>query len=171
MPTPGVERDLDEGAVLALDNIALELPLAGVGSRALAGAIDYFALSLLAVVLLLAVGLLLGLALDASPWVVLGALALLAFASHWGYFAGFEIGMGGRIVEDVVVLEIVAQDRRPPRRDRRQQVGWDVDELRRRRAQRRHQEGQPQRLSPRDEPTHDTARHSMTPAVGLDALA
>ena len=111
MRSPGVEPDLDEGAVLALDSIALELPLAGLGSRVLAGAIDYFVLTLATVVLLLVVGVGLAAAFEASGWVIVAVLVLLSFALHWGYFAGFEIAARGRTPGKMAVgLRVVGRE-------------------------------------------------------------
>ena len=49
----GAVADLDRESILALDNIRLDLPVAGVGSRCLAGLIDGFAVALLLVLWLL----------------------------------------------------------------------------------------------------------------------
>jgi uncharacterized RDD family membrane protein YckC len=107
----GVEARLEDGAVLALDNIALELPLAGVGSRVLAGAIDYFLLSFLFVALLVAAGAGLAAAFDLPWWAILVITVLLAFAVHWGYFAGFEIGSRGRTLGKMAVgLRVVGRE-------------------------------------------------------------
>ena len=85
--------DLDRESILALDNIRVELPVAGVGSRCLAGLIDAFA-----VAVLLLLWLLLCWALRASVrggWGLAAATAGV-FVIEWGYFAGMEIATGGR---------------------------------------------------------------------------
>ncbi len=82
-------------AILGIDNVRLELPIAGLGSRTLAASIDHFLLLLLqtlwlatGVVLLTQVGL-------STGWLV-GILVLGIFVLQWGYFAAFEIVLGGQ---------------------------------------------------------------------------
>jgi len=80
--------------VLGIDNIPLDLPVAGLGSRVLAALIDYLAVALLATLLgfaSLGVG-------AASGRPGLGWLLFAAgfFLLQWGYFAAFEIALGGR---------------------------------------------------------------------------
>jgi uncharacterized RDD family membrane protein YckC len=80
-------------SILGLDNIRLDLPVAGLGSRTLAAFLDYLGMGALAALWIL-LSLLMG-ALLTSGWVpvfLLGGLFLI----HWGYFAGLEIAMGGR---------------------------------------------------------------------------
>jgi uncharacterized RDD family membrane protein YckC len=97
-------RTIDEGeaaglgpeAVLAIDNIALDLPIAGLGSRALAATIDYALMGLLLmVVVLVTLGVLVTALQLAAGWVV-AILLVLVFAVNWGYFAGFEVATRGR---------------------------------------------------------------------------
>lgn len=82
-------------SILGLDNIRLDLPLAGIGSRSLAVFLDYLILAF--------VGLLwffLSLALAStlsSTWAYVFLLAG-GFLLNWGYFAGLEIATGGRTV-------------------------------------------------------------------------
>jgi uncharacterized RDD family membrane protein YckC len=82
-------------AILALDNIALDLPIAGLGSRALAATIDYAIMGLLLVMAMLTVGVVVGTLEVAAGWVV-AAFLVVAFAVNWGYFAGFELATRGR---------------------------------------------------------------------------
>ena len=85
--------DIRRESILGLDNIRLDLPVAGLGSRTLAAFLDYLGMGALAalwVVLSLLVG-----ALLAPGWVAVFLLGGL-FLIHWGYFAGLEIAMGGR---------------------------------------------------------------------------
>lgn len=80
--------------VLGIDNIPLDLPVAGLGSRTLAGIVDYLAVgaaSAVVVFLALAIG---GAADSGSAAVAIGVVAI--FLLHWGYFAAFEIALGGR---------------------------------------------------------------------------
>jgi len=89
----------NEGRVYGLDNVALDLPLAGVGSRVLAGFLDYLLVGVLATIWLIGAFALAAVLARARPWA--GALtfasALLGlFLIEYGYFAGFEIATGGR---------------------------------------------------------------------------
>jgi uncharacterized RDD family membrane protein YckC len=85
--------DIGRESILGLDNIRLDLPVAGLGSRSLAAFLDYVVLAALAVLWVLLTAFLLGmLAPSWLPVFLLGGLFLL----DWGYFAGSEIGMGGR---------------------------------------------------------------------------
>lgn len=96
------------GSVLGLDNIRLELPVAGVGSRLLAAAVDSL------IVLLATVG-----------WALIAFLALPAGLGDWrwvifvlgfflldqGYFAVSEIVTRGRTLGKTAVgLRVVARD-------------------------------------------------------------
>lgn len=84
-----------EESILGLDNVQLDLPIAGVGTRVLAGFVDYllvFALSTawFAASLWAAFGLSLG-----STWgFVLVVVGL--FVIQYGYFAGSEVAMRGQ---------------------------------------------------------------------------
>ena len=77
------------GTVLGIDNIPLDLPVAGLGSRVLAALIDYLAVALL--------GALLGFAAlgvgTATGRAGLGWLLFAAgfFLLQWGYFAARSI--------------------------------------------------------------------------------
>lgn len=85
--------ELKHETILGIDNIPLELPIAGIGSRALAAALDYMILG----VALSAVMLTLLSAIPNDSFGLGLALASLAvFLLQWGYFAAFEIGLGGR---------------------------------------------------------------------------
>lgn len=90
------EDDLrDDQAVLGLDNIALDLPLAGIGSRVMAVLIDYLLLSVLFLVVILGGGLALSFA--DLPWGLDLAILLLAvFTINWGYFIAFELLWSGQ---------------------------------------------------------------------------
>jgi uncharacterized RDD family membrane protein YckC len=85
--------DLDRESILGLDNIRLALPVAGVGSRTLAAALDYLCLGVLVLLWALLCAFLL------IPIMHTWAIAILLFGVfllEWGYFAGFEIATGGR---------------------------------------------------------------------------
>ncbi len=85
--------DIRRESILGLDNIRLDLPVAGLGSRTLAAFLDYLGLAALAALWIL-LSLLLGSLLPPGwvPVFLLGGLFLI----HWGYFVGLEIAMGGR---------------------------------------------------------------------------
>jgi uncharacterized RDD family membrane protein YckC len=85
--------DLGHESILGLDNIRLELPVAGVGSRSLAASLDYLILGALMVLWALFSVFAIG-ALSRD----LGAIFFIVgwFVLEWSYFAGFEIGTGGR---------------------------------------------------------------------------
>ncbi|HEX4953942.1 MAG TPA: RDD family protein [Thermoanaerobaculia bacterium] len=97
---PGGSEDggmglLDPGVVLGIDNVALELPLASAGSRALAGLIDYLVLLLGLSVVLVAVALGLA-ALELETGWAVAVISILYFLIQWLYFFLFEWGTGGR---------------------------------------------------------------------------
>jgi uncharacterized RDD family membrane protein YckC len=92
------EGQADE-TILALDNVPLELPIAGVGSRILAGFLDYTLVGLLmgGFVALALYGSVVGRRagfLGPGWWFALVILGL--FVIEYGYFAGLEVALGGR---------------------------------------------------------------------------
>jgi uncharacterized RDD family membrane protein YckC len=90
-PAPETESE----ALFALDNVRLELPIAGAGSRALAAFLDYLLLSFLMGVSLLVSVVGLGALGLRFGWTAAIALFVL-FLLDWGYFSGCEILLGGR---------------------------------------------------------------------------
>jgi uncharacterized RDD family membrane protein YckC len=88
------ERVSFEATVLGLDNIPLELPVAGAGSRALSAALDYLVVGIL-VVLWGAGCLALG-TLGRLGWWALAVFFLGFFVIEYGYFAGVEIAREGQ---------------------------------------------------------------------------
>ena len=81
--------------ILGLDNVAIELPVAGVGPRALAAFLDYVLVTIVLVVYTVAV-VALGVVVRDRTW-VLGVLLLLGwFVIQYGYFAGFELVLDGQ---------------------------------------------------------------------------
>ncbi|HEY0555065.1 MAG TPA: RDD family protein [Thermoanaerobaculia bacterium] len=100
--------DIGRESILGLDNIRLDLPVAGLGSRSLAAALDYMVLAGLAILWVLAVAFLM--ARVAPGW----APALLVagwFLLEWGYFAGLEIATGGRTLGKLAVkLRVVTAE-------------------------------------------------------------
>lgn len=92
---PEPTQPTSAGAILGLDNVRLELPLAGVGSRTLAAFLDY--LMLLALLgLWWTVGLVsTGLLGMGQGW-MLALLMLGSFLIQWSYFAVLELIMDGQ---------------------------------------------------------------------------
>jgi uncharacterized RDD family membrane protein YckC len=80
-------------SILGLDNIRLDLPVAGLGSRSLAAFLDYIGLGIVATAWVVGV-------IIVAEWVMPGSTAVLVITSlfllEWGYFALQEILGGGR---------------------------------------------------------------------------
>jgi len=94
--TQVIDRSPDE-TVLAMDNIPLALPVAGVGSRALAAFLDYILVAVIAIAWMF-VSVYLGPRLRAVmrlEW-VLAVMIVGSFVLEYGYFAGVEVFTGGR---------------------------------------------------------------------------
>jgi uncharacterized RDD family membrane protein YckC len=89
--------ELAPGQVLGLDNVAIELPIARIGSRILAALVDYLLLSL--VMLAWAAGFF-GLAafLDLRGGWTIGILLLGMFLLEYGYFALQEVLWRGQTI-------------------------------------------------------------------------
>lgn len=83
------------GAILGLDNVQLDLPLAGLGSRSLAALIDHIFLFVLQIVWVVG-GMSLTARLGASAAWWFAILLFGIFLVQWGYFSIFEIAMQGR---------------------------------------------------------------------------
>lgn len=99
----------DRESILGLDNIRLELPIAGVGSRTLAGLIDYLLLGALLIVWTFAAVALLAFTEGAS-WAVVVFIAGF-FVFEWGYFAISEIVGGGRTIgKKAVKLRVITAE-------------------------------------------------------------
>lgn len=79
-------------SILGLDNIRLDLPIAGIGSRSLAAFLDYLLLAALSLLwALFCVWILTLVTQTLGIVILLGGLFLL----DWGYFAGQEIATQG----------------------------------------------------------------------------
>ncbi|HKF42208.1 MAG TPA: RDD family protein [Thermoanaerobaculia bacterium] len=96
-----------EATVLGLDNVAVTLPVAGVGSRVLAAVFDYAAQAVLQIVWVFTAFGSMRMAGDRPGW---GAAVYVVgiFVIDWGYFSGSEIlfrqqTLGKRIVRLRVV--------------------------------------------------------------------
>ncbi|MEM1245826.1 MAG: RDD family protein [Acidobacteriota bacterium] len=89
---------MSDRSVYGLDNVRIELPIAGAGSRALAATIDYSIWSLLVLVLISAASAGAVLFSDALPetgWLV-ALLALSLFALDFSFFFGQEALLQGQ---------------------------------------------------------------------------
>jgi uncharacterized RDD family membrane protein YckC len=100
----------DRESILGLDNIRLELPIAGVGSRTLAAFLDYLVLWALFILWLI-----LWVAFFSSSWAWAVAAAGV-FLLEWGYFAVSEIVSGGRTLgKKAVKLRVITAEGGTPR--------------------------------------------------------
>jgi uncharacterized RDD family membrane protein YckC len=92
------EPAVPDEAILTLDNVTLELPVAGVGSRALAAFLDYLIVSVVLIVWFLVSAMAAGALAVAGvgPGWGIALVILGAFALEHGYFAGVEAITGGR---------------------------------------------------------------------------
>lgn len=89
-----LERPAD-GTILALDNVPLDLPVAGAGTRSLAALLDYIIVA--ALIALFAIALVAFGFTGLVPGAWLAALAVIGlFVIDTGYFAGAELLTGGR---------------------------------------------------------------------------
>lgn len=112
MDTPSGAAPLPrpDGHVLAMDNIPLALPVASVGSRALAMAIDYLVVAVIGVVWAVA-------AVSVSSWLPqwgaawsFAVFSLGYFVLEYLYFAGVEAMTGGRSLgKRALGLRVVSQ--------------------------------------------------------------
>jgi len=98
---------------VALD-VTLDLPLASLGSRALAQLLDMVLLQTVQIAILLLGALLAGLAglaaEDAPTWVFAGVLILM-FCLQWGWFAAWELAWEGQTPgKRALGLRVVADD-------------------------------------------------------------
>jgi uncharacterized RDD family membrane protein YckC len=84
----------DRESILGLDNIRLELPIAGVGSRTLAAFLDYLILGVFLTVWIFVWGML-AFAVEGASWAFVGLIAGF-FVLEYGYFAISEIVGNGR---------------------------------------------------------------------------
>src|SRR5262245_14447184 len=109
--TPAPDRIPDQ-SVLAMDNIPLALPVAGVGSRTLAAALDYVMVGVLGIAwTALAIWLRAKLQeLLGTDW-MFAVVILGLFLIEYGYFAGVEAFTGGRSLGKWALdLRVVARD-------------------------------------------------------------
>lgn len=84
--------ELQRESILGLDNIRLDLPVAGVGSRVLAALLDYLVMMVVGFLWFLLWAFLFAIH---GAWAV-ALLFIVFFLLEWGYFAGQEIWLRGR---------------------------------------------------------------------------
>ncbi|MEZ5332197.1 MAG: RDD family protein [Thermoanaerobaculia bacterium] len=83
-------------SLLTLDHIEVGLPVAGIGSRLLAGSVDLLIATALEVAVSFSVFVgLVALGVSSQGWLT-AIVITTAFLLQWGYFAGLEILMQGR---------------------------------------------------------------------------
>jgi uncharacterized RDD family membrane protein YckC len=101
--------DGEDRSVLGLDNVPVELPVAGVGNRALAAFIDHFVLAVLMIAMFLAFAVVMAATESGGGWFI-AVWLLLLFVLNWGYFAVSEIVTQGRTVgKKAVGLRVVTE--------------------------------------------------------------
>lgn len=102
--------EVGDQAVLGMDNIALDLPIAGLGSRVLAAGLDYTILTILMFAGALGSIVLVG-ALDLSVGWAVALVIVVLFAIEWGYFIGSEVLTRGRTLGKMAVrLRVVGRE-------------------------------------------------------------
>ena len=107
-PESGTLPDRESETIFALDNVPLELPIAGAASRSLAASIDYLLLGMLGILWLVAAIFALSSGLEGG-WLAAVAIGGL-FLLDWGYFAGCELAFGGRTPGKVALgLRVVSR--------------------------------------------------------------
>lgn len=84
--------ELQRESILGLDNIRLDLPVAGVGSRVLAALLDYLVMTVVGLLWFVLWAFLFAIQ---GAWAV-ALLVIVFFLLEWGYFAGQEIWLRGR---------------------------------------------------------------------------
>lgn len=100
--------DVRRESILGLDNIRLDLPIAGIGSRSLAAFLDYLVVMALAFVWVVLVAFL---ATQLTPAWAPALLIAGWFLLEWGYFAGMEVATGGRTLGKMAVkLRVVTAE-------------------------------------------------------------
>ncbi len=97
-------------AVLGLDNVPLELPVASIGNRSLAAALDHLLLAALSMAFFSGLVVTSALTDWGGGW-MLALAALGGFLLNWGYFTVFEIALGGQTPgKRALSLRVVTRD-------------------------------------------------------------
>lgn len=107
-PSPDDPAAHAEETVLGLDNVPLDLPIAGVGSRLLAGFLDYLVLTFVGVAWVVAV-IFLGVAAKLGSGVALAIGIVGYFVIDYGYFAGLEIARGRTLGKSILDLRVATR--------------------------------------------------------------
>jgi uncharacterized RDD family membrane protein YckC len=110
-------HSIDKLTVDTPEQIALELPLAGIGSRSLALAIDSLLQFILAILTILAL-FVLDLLIPGSGRLIrtigIAAALLICYCLYWGYFAFFEIVWNGQTPgKRVAGIRVIKESGRP----------------------------------------------------------
>jgi uncharacterized RDD family membrane protein YckC len=106
-------RGTSEATVLGLDNIPLDLPIAGAGSRALSAFLDYLLVGILTVAW--GVGCVVLGTTAKLGWWALAVFLVGFFLIEYGYFAGLEIGRQGQTFGKWALgLRVVTRDGAAP---------------------------------------------------------
>ncbi|HPC82233.1 MAG TPA: RDD family protein [Thermoanaerobaculaceae bacterium] len=102
----------DPGVVLGLDNVALDLPIAGLGNRVLAAFIDQVILLALSVAVVMAgIAVAAAIGRERAAVIVMVAVVLGLFAINTGYFVLFEVGLEGQTPgKKVLGLRVVTEN-------------------------------------------------------------
>jgi uncharacterized RDD family membrane protein YckC len=87
--------ELRHETVLGIDNVPLDLPLARVGSRALALTVDYLAVGIAMAIWALG-AIWTGMGLELGRGTSAALVLVGVFLLDWGYFAAWEIATGGQ---------------------------------------------------------------------------
>jgi uncharacterized RDD family membrane protein YckC len=104
-----IPESVPEESILGLDNVQLDLPIAGVGTRVLAGFVDYLLVLALNVAWITA-SLWAAIGLGLGPWWGLGLVVVGFFVIEYGYFAGSEVLMRGQTAgKRLVGLRVVTR--------------------------------------------------------------
>lgn len=101
-PNPNTVPSHDDPGILGLDNVRLDLPLAGLGSRGLAVILDMVLLTVLMMVWGMLIFTFAAVGNDASGWLLTLFLVGL-FLLQWGYFVICEVLMDGQTPGKTVV--------------------------------------------------------------------
>lgn len=103
--------ELEEETVLGIDNIPLDLPIAGVATRSLAVVLDYLIVGLLLFLWVFSVVAGLTVAKTGEGWWVAVLLLFGAFLIDWGYFSICELVTRGRTLGKMALgLRVVTRD-------------------------------------------------------------
>jgi len=102
-------RPADDGSFLGLDNVAIEIPIAGVGTRILAAFLDTLIITVLMILVMIAA--VTAASVTGKPWVALVIYVAGGFLLNWGYFTIAEIATRGQTPgKRLFKLRVVTED-------------------------------------------------------------